>query len=142
MRTPSARADTLPSEASAATGTSSQPMSAISLSVRSTSLVRSLLIAGSMSKLGFAVTSQCDTDEPGASVLGVYMSTCPAGSEPAWSDGSLMSVTLRPTRLALSVLPSAWVTRTDGIVIVGSAPPRSAGGQPGALSATMTGIAP
>ena len=44
--------------------------------------------------------------------------------------------------LALSVLPSASVTRTAGMVIVGSVPPRAAGGVPGALSAMITPTAP
>src|SRR5579863_5017381 len=52
------------------------------------------------------------------------------------------SVALRVAMLALSVLPSASVTRTAGMVMVGSVPPRPAGGDPGALSAMMTPTAP
>ena len=39
-------------------------------------------------------------------------------------------------------LPSSSVTRTDGIVIVGSVPPSPVGGPPATLSTTITAFAP
>src|SRR5262245_7274188 len=86
--------------------------------------------------------SQCDTDEPPAKVDGVYMSTLCAASAPLSRFGSRNSVTLRPTRLDLSNMPSAWVTRTDGIVTPEPLPPMPPGGHPAALSATTTAMAP
>src|SRR5689334_16070028 len=141
MRTPPSPAATWPGATKMGVAGSIQPMSDISFSVRSTFDDRLLLVAGSIRRFGVAETSQCDTDEPPWNGFGEYTSMRPAASAPAFRLASVPSVTSSPT-IALSALPSAWVTRTEGIVIVGSAPPRPCGGQPGALSATMTPIAP
>ena len=46
---------------------------------------------GSISRLGEAETSQCDTDEPPTSGLGVYSSGRPSASAPARRLGSVVS---------------------------------------------------
>ena len=68
----------------------------------------------------------------------------PARSAPARTLGSTASVTFTVpvANAVLILLPSASVIRTEGMVIVGSAPPSPAGGPPATLSATSTAIAP
>src|SRR5690348_2299659 len=72
-----------------------QPISFSSGKVRSyggtTDVVRSGLMFGSISRFGNAVTSQCDTDEPGMRVAGVYSSGFPFKSAPATRFGSVVS---------------------------------------------------
>ena len=119
-------------------------MSIISWRVRSTLWVRSELIAGSMSRFGKAIGSQCEIEEPVTTGFGALRSARPARSAPARTVGLTPSVTLTVPlpRAALRALPLSMLTRADGMVIVGSTPDMPAGGLPAALSATRTGTAP
>src|SRR4028118_2312773 len=121
-----------------------QPMAVIGWRVRSIPCGRSALIAGSISRFGVAETSKCEMDEPEATGFGAYSRALPDGFAPARTERSRPNVTLTVPlpRAALMALPSGSMMRTDGMVTVGSAPPRPAGGLPGALSATRTAIAP
>ena len=101
-----------------------QPMSRIWPFVMSIVLLRSALIAGSISAFFVSETSQCDTDEPPANVVGAYILMRPTLSEPDLSTASRPIVTLTPApRLALIVLPSACEMPTQGMVIAGLDPP-------------------
>src|SRR6188768_1591383 len=104
----------------------SHPMSVKCDSARSTVLWRSLLIAGSINRLGYAVTSQCEIDEPPSYGLGAYKRTRPALSTPANTVGSGLSVTLTGPASSepLRSLPAACVTLTTGMTIDGSVPPK------------------
>src|SRR5882762_2967313 len=98
-------------------------------------------MAGSISWFLNALVSQCEVEEPGTIGSGAYNRARPAGLAPARTVRSRPSVAVTG-RLARIRLPSGKVTRTDGMVMVGSAPPKPAGGAPAALSATTTAIAP
>src|SRR5215510_2106449 len=93
---------------------------------------------------GVRMMSQWEIDEPGWTGFGDQSSAFPdAGLVPARRERSRLSEMLTPPASCdLIVLPSASVMRPDGIVIVGSAPPRPAGGEPATLSAMRAAIAP
>src|SRR5690349_854763 len=126
-----------------------QPMSVNNELVRSsggvTEDVRSLLIAGSMSWFGNAMPSKCEIDEPGATGSKVasrarwLMRSVPARIE---VSTFIVTLTTPPTSAAFNALPSASVMRPDGMVMVASAPPSPGGGEPAALSAAITAMAP
>src|SRR6266446_6860518 len=124
-----------------------QPMSVNNEKVRSlgcvTSWVRSKFIFGSINWFGKALVFQCETEEPPTKGLGAYIRARPRLSDPAGTAGSTPRVPFTPDpSWDLIVLPSASVIRTAGIVIVGSNPPRPAGGLPATLSTMTTPIAP
>ncbi len=94
-----------------------------------------------MRRLGIALSSQCETDEPPSQGFGVNMTMWPWPSAPAYWLRS------RPRRavagrFARSFAPSESETSTDGIVMVASVPPMSIGDSLPLLSATITPVAP
>src|SRR5215831_4664239 len=102
----------------------SQPRSRNTGSVRSMLLVKSGLIAGSISRFGVHDTSKCDTLEPLWNGFGAYMSTWPFALRPEISVGLSRIVTVvgPPAIAVLSVAPSACDSASTGIVIEGSEP--------------------
>src|SRR6185295_9697793 len=101
-------------------------------------------MAGSISRLGKAMGSQCEVEEPVTTGTGALSSAKPAVVAPARTVRLRPSVTLTvPLPIAvLRALPSGRLTRTEGMVIVGSTPAMPAGGLPATLSTTTTAMAP
>src|SRR5919108_1513655 len=98
---------------------------------------------GSISWLGKAITSQCEIDDPGCTGSGDQTIARPWGSAPARCEGSTVSVTFTgpPASAVLIVFPSARVILTEGMLNE-PLPPRSGGGAPSTLSATIMAVAP
>src|SRR5262245_38071809 len=89
--------------------------------------------------------SQCEIDEPGCTGFNAATIARPlTRSVPERIDVSraIVTLTLPAVSAALRAAPSTCWMRPERIVIVGSLPPRPAGGAPGALSATSTASAP
>src|SRR4029453_9117450 len=111
---------------------SCQPMSSISGLVRSRLSVRSGLIAGSMMRFGEAIGSQCEMEEPGTTGLGALICANPSADAPARLVRSSPRVAVTPlASCALIASPVARVIRPEGMVIVGSTPPRPPAGESG-----------
>src|SRR6185436_6108450 len=73
-----------------------QPMSRSWLGVRSSSLCRSALMAGSITAFGVSEMSQCETDEPLVNGFGVYILIRLAASAPACTVELRRIVTFTP----------------------------------------------
>ena len=92
-------------------------------------VLRSALMAGSISRLGVALVSQCDTEDPGCRGFGVYSSGLPAASAPAMREASTFHDAVSEPGLprdpyltasataAFTVTPEARVMRAAGLEV-------------------------